>query len=228
MVRVVVAVAAFVLLAGCTDEPSVEPAPPTPTTPTAPEAIVEFVVLGSGDVPRTTASLIEDGDQVEGQVTLDECGFAFTSEADRVARRQVSIVRRGDSGRYSHEVVVYGSEAEARHALAEWRAAVRDCPADEFIKPDSPGLVPLRTEVLEFHPIESLPIRNNTVVRERVSTKRGRAAYLAAIYQQHGVVLSVSYLATTAEPSTEQVNRLTTLALEAAERMVTLPGGDLA
>jgi hypothetical protein len=228
MLRILVAVIALVLLTACTGDPQADPPPPTPTTPTAPEAIVEYVVLGSGDVPRTTARLIDGGDQVEGEVTLDECGYTFTSEDDRVARRQVNLVRRGDSGRYSHEVVVYGSEEEARHALAEWRAAVRDCPPDQFIKPDVPGLPALRTQVLELHPIESLPVRNNAVVRELVSTRSGRSAYLAAIYQQHGVVLSVSYLSTTDEPVPDQVNRLTEQARKAAERMVTLPGGDLA
>ena len=37
----------------------------------------------------------EDGDKVEGQVTLDLCGFPFASEANRTARWQVVVVPAG-------------------------------------------------------------------------------------------------------------------------------------
>ena len=226
MVRVYVA-AALVLLTACTGNRATEL--PTPTVSPSvgdPEQLVETVVVREGDVPRTTVRLIKGGAKVEGQVTLDECGFSFSSEARRVARRQVGVAFPGDKGSYSAEVVAYVTEDAARNAMREWRTAVRDCPQDEFIVPTEPDLPALRTEILELHAIESLPIPNNAVVRERVSTQEGRSLYLAAIYMQHGQVLSASYLSTTATPSKTQVDRLVSLAHIAGNRLVTLPGGD--
>jgi len=222
--RLATAAIALLLVAGCTDEPS-----STPEQPTGPDAAaqVELVVLTSADLPKgAEVELVPEGDVVEGQPTLDECGHDFVSEADRVARMQVSITYPEDAGRYSHEVVAYGTNEQALAALREWRAAVRDCPEDRFVEPDEPGFPAVRTELLELHPMSVLPVRDNSVARQVVTTERGESAYVAAIYQRYGRVLSASYLLTSAAPSRKQVGRLTEQAVTAGERLLTLPGGD--
>src|SRR5689334_25343281 len=77
----------------------------------APEARVEKVVLSDADVSANfQVALIDAGDEVEDQVTLDNCEYTFTSEKHRVARRQVDIrLTSGLSTGLFNEVVAYDS-----------------------------------------------------------------------------------------------------------------------
>lgn len=224
MGRLATVLAIASLLAACTDEPT--STTKQPTGPTAAEQ-VETVVLTPGDLPRgVDVELIPQGDVVEGETTLDECGHDFASEADRVARKQVSITYPGDLGSYSHEVVAYGTNEQAQGALREWRAAVRACPEDRFVAPDEPGFPPVRTQLLELHAMSVLAVPDNAVARQVLTTEKGESVYVAAIYQRYGRVLSASYLLTSASPSNRQVARLTDQAITASEHLLTLPGGE--
>ncbi|HET7690619.1 MAG TPA: hypothetical protein VFK41_09585 [Nocardioidaceae bacterium] len=224
MGRLATAVVIAALLAACTEDPR-----STTKRPTGPDAAeqVETVVVTTQDLPRgVEVELIPQGDVVEGQTTLDECGQEFPSEADRVARRQVTIAYPGDDGSYSHEVVAYGTNEQALAALHEWRAAVRSCPEDRFVAPREPGFPPVRTQLLELHAMSVLAVPDNSVARQVLTTEKGESVHVAAIYQRYGRVLSASYLLTSGPPTRRQVDRLTEQASSAGERLLTLPGGE--
>ena len=69
-----------------------------------------------------------DGHGAAGFVTLDMCGYRFTSEADRTGRLQVNYVRAGAPIKFSNEVVTY-AVGGARLALREINQAVDHCPS---------------------------------------------------------------------------------------------------
>jgi len=76
-----------------------------------------------------TVTLIPDGDKVTGQVTLDNCGYNFTTEAHRVARRQYGVLEGSDdTGLIERAGSPTTSAAQAAKALAQWHTAAAHCP----------------------------------------------------------------------------------------------------
>ncbi len=132
-VVVVVALAAGYLLFGRGSDPDVPAAAPVLT----PSAAVAHVALTTADLKGGLKTVvIKGGGQVKGQITFANCGYRFTSESHRVARRQVNIVSAaGDQTGVSNEVVVYDSAASAAKALAEVRAAAAHCPNRYVVDP---------------------------------------------------------------------------------------------
>ena len=64
----------------------------TSATPAGLGSALTRIALRKGDLATGyTLRLIPGGDTVRGEVTLDNCGFNFTTEAHRVARRQYAI-----------------------------------------------------------------------------------------------------------------------------------------
>src|SRR6185437_13940155 len=92
---------------------------------------LEKMALRTGDFQTGyTMKLIDGGDQVAGQVTLDNCGFTFSTEAHRVARREYGLVDSDDDPvGLSNELVAYDTTEEATKALAEWHASSINCPS---------------------------------------------------------------------------------------------------
>jgi hypothetical protein len=115
---------------------------------------VQRVALTTADLEGGMAvSLAKGGSVVKGQTTLGPCGYAYTSEAHRVARREVVVVTaaRQPTGIFN-EAVVYDSPASAAKSLSELRTALAHCPRT-FVH-ESGGSSPLvqfsrvRTQVL--------------------------------------------------------------------------------
>ncbi len=220
------ALAVLFAVAGCTGSP--KPVQPSPDPASAgPDASVTLVLLSKADLPPgSRVSLVPGGDAVDGQVTLDECGYTFTSEEARVARRQVDVAYPDEgTALYSNEVVAYDTSGHAELALQEWRSAVQRCPDDEFTKSAVAGIPDVRAELLEFHHLATLPISNNAVARQLLTTRKGRSLYVSVVYQQRGNLLDAHYLSTIDVPSEQQIQRLTQQARRTGERLATLPGG---
>jgi hypothetical protein len=105
-----------------------------------PQQIVQRTVVTTADLKGgLVTSMIAGGDKVAGQVTLSGCGYRFTSEAHRVARRQVNVLsaQRQMTG-LSNEVVAYDSAASAALAVKEFRSAVSHCPTS-YVEMSVPG-----------------------------------------------------------------------------------------
>jgi hypothetical protein len=173
-----------------------------------PAALVKQVALNTDDFPpRTKVKLYDAGDQVAGQVTLDFCGFDFTSEANRLARRQVAVLfPKAGKVSYSNEVVAYDTDAHAAAALQELRTSVATCPPYRFMGSAVKGVPAIRTAAHQVTD-KNLRVADNTVVTATLTARgahRNRNVRMVLYFQRQGAILSAIYFATPGKPSKEQ------------------------
>jgi hypothetical protein len=166
------------------------------TNPAGSGSSVERVVLRPSQVGRGyVLKVIPGGRSVQGQVTLDMCGFRFASEDRRTARLQAIYVRPGSKLALSNEVVSYrpgGAEA----AVREVAQAIRTCPRQPV--PSTVRGVPdlsFRITLLSNAGKRLLP--GAIVMRVTVSgtvngTKRTETSFV--VYQRSGDILSGIYV----------------------------------
>lgn len=133
-----------------------------------------------------------DGRGANGLVTLDLCGYRFTSEARRTGRLQVNYDGTGTVIKYSNEVVSY-APGGTRLALRELNQAVNRCPARP-VPSTVQGVPPLTYRITRLSTAGLLP--QTVALRINVSgVYKGKrfSETDAAIYQVHGNVLSGLY-----------------------------------
>lgn len=210
--------------AATTSAPSTQ-STPAPSTNAAPAvaALVEQVVLSDADVADGySVQLIDGGDQVTNQVTLDYCARHFASEAHRVVRRQVVLLdTTGASAGISNEVVGYDTPAHAAAALAELRAAVKSCPKHVFVKPVVAGQPAQRYDVSTLSSNGRLPAVANAVATSTVSAKGESGQYFSVeIFQVHGAVLDAVYVTAKGKPASGELAAATELAVITGQRLV--------
>lgn len=78
--------------------------------------------------PGYRRTMIPDGSQVTGQVTLDLCYYTFASESLRTARLQEAYIKTTAFPELSNEVVAY-KPGGTEEAMAELLHAAKDCPS---------------------------------------------------------------------------------------------------
>jgi hypothetical protein len=185
--------------------------------------VVEHVGLAETDLQGGyTVKLMPSGDQVVGQVTLDNCGYTFTTEAHRVARRQVNLVDpTGQPTGVSNEVVAYDNEASAARALDEFRASVTRCPKGVYVPSSVAGVPPLRYEQTKLTAVPSLPVKDNAMATLAVTPKgETQRAYLVAVFERRGAVLDATYLQpSSAAPTADDIAGLLALAATTGSRL---------
>jgi len=193
-----------------------------PTTAGDQAAAVRRVVLNAADLPAgQRVQLLDGGDQVTGQVTMDLCGFRFASEANRVARRQVVVVGPDDQTPASNEVVAYDTPAHAAQALNEWRHAARTCPRTWRTDPVADAPPARWTVTLRTAP--TLPVPDNAYTAAEVTLRDTTwHYYLLAILQRHTAVLDAVYYQATTPPGTAATRELIRLATITGTRLTTL------
>lgn len=133
-----------------------------------------------------------DGRGAEGFVTLDLCGYRFTSEARRTDRLQVNYDRPGAVIKYSNEVVSY-ARGGTLLALRELNQAVNRCPAKP-VESTVQGVPPLTYRITRLSTAGLLP--GAVALRINVSgVYKGKrfSETDAAIYQARGNILSAVY-----------------------------------
>ena len=133
-----------------------------------------------------------DGDGAKGFVTLDMCGYRFTSEAARTDRLQVNYDRAGAVIKYSNEVVSY-APGGTRLALRELNRAVNRCPSGP-VSSTVRGVPQLTYRITRLSTAGLLP--GAVALRINVSgVYKGKRFSVtdAAIYQVRGNVLSGLY-----------------------------------
>ena len=176
-------------------------------------ATLESIAITTTDLNTGySTKLYDGGDQVVGQVTLDNCGYTFTSEAHRVARRQYGIVdSTGQDTGGSNELVAYDSSASAALALTEWVASAATCPKTPVKSTVSgvPDLTMVVTMNQRANP--SLPIATNAVTVES-ATADGETDYLVTILQVKGRYLDALYADESSTPSSDDLDSLLELA----------------
>jgi hypothetical protein len=105
------------------------PGPTPSSTATGLGAELETLQPTGADLPDgTSMSLIDGGDQVTDQRTLDGwCSMSYASEKNRVERRQWDLVQGTQSTGLSIEVVAYATPDDAAAALAEFTTYSQAC-----------------------------------------------------------------------------------------------------
>jgi hypothetical protein len=142
--------------------------------------------------PGYRESVIPGGTKVQGQVTLDLCGYSFPSEQLRVARLQVAYDRTGKAVELSNEVVRY-RPGGAQQALRETAHAASFCP-DHPVPSNVAGLSRVTYRIATFADRGLLP--GALGLRVHFSgTYKGKqvSATAIVIYQVKGNVLSGVY-----------------------------------
>jgi hypothetical protein len=197
-------------------------ASPTPLVTQAPEDLVTRAGLVNGDLAGgQTVRLMDGGDQVDGQVTLDNCGFDFTTEAHRLARRQVLVLAaNGRKTGQSNEVVAYDSQGQAALALSQFRASVTRCPKHAFEASTVAGVPDLRYDVSKIATDAALPVKDNVVATIEVTPKgSNQHLYGVLIFQLRGTVLDGVYLLSDTKPTPRALAALRALATRTGRKL---------
>jgi len=194
---------------------------PSPTGPT-PASLVAQVGLKDADLANGfTVKLIPGGDQVSGQVTLDNCGYNFTTESHRVARRQVAMLdATGKDASASNEVVAYDSVEQATLALVELRASVAHCPKNIFVAGAVAGAPALRYDSSGLVTEPNLPVKDNTVLMERVTPKGStKPLFTVFVVERQGAVVDATYVLSTTKPTADELTSIMVLSSVTGKRL---------
>jgi hypothetical protein len=235
------ALAAVAVLSGCaasSSHPKSAPAAPVASsTPSATSSgggsaaqtpaqlgdVLESVALRASDLNSGyTVELIPDGDQVAGQVTLDNCGYNFTTEAHRVARRQYDVLEGSNDTGLMNELVAYDTPAQAAKALAQWHAAAAHCP-HTTIHSKVAAVPPMIEKILrDQRDLPGLPSSPNefTVMSGKVQGQG--TLYDLAILQVRGRFLDNIYLNSDRPFTTRETDVAAGLAVTTGKRLATL------
>jgi hypothetical protein len=178
--------------------------------------------LKATDLPAgNTFPLIDGGDQVAGQVTLDTCGFTFTTEPHRVARRQYAALdANGNYSGLSNELVAYDTPDNATKALGEWRTAVATCPHTQVTGSDPDDEPTVYTILSSANNVAALPVASNTVTSESQVSADG-TFYEITMLQQKGRYLDIVYADSDAAPTATDLQTAESIAAITGRRLAT-------
>lgn len=120
-----------------------QPAAPTPSTTNPPNTpanqALAGLVVGQADLPASySVRLIDGGNQVQGETTLDLCNGTFPSESMRTNRLQVVAVT-DQQATLSTEAVLYTNPAATAQAFKELASVAASCPSTPVRSPVGNG-----------------------------------------------------------------------------------------
>ena len=195
------------------------PAPESATPAQLGDTLTQIAVHAT-DMPKgVSVKLDTGGDQVAGHVTLDNCGYNFTTEAHRVARRQYNVVDATSAVvLWSNEVVAYDTPAHAAQALTEWHTAAATCPRKPVSVSGQPGvLTKITRNQLD---VGGLPAVDNALTMETATIPGPHTLYLVAILQVHGRYLDAVSLEDNRPITTQLVQATAGLAILTGRRLI--------
>jgi hypothetical protein len=217
----------FVFVSGGPSQPNaaLPVTPLTSPTPAVPAhgiaAVLEQDALRNTDFqPGYTVQLDQDGDLVLGQVTLANCGYNFTSERHRVARRAYEV--HNPDGQYrgvNNELVAYDKASEAALALRQWHKAAQRCTRHTVhTKIAGPGTPHAKEHVTRtaLHDRE-LPNKQNILTLETIKGKR--TLFFTAIIQRRGRILDCVEVLNSTRPDATEIDAELHLAIVTGLRL---------
>ena len=204
--------------------PSPRASNPVSNDPSAP--FLQRLVVRQPDVPPTnTVQLLDGGNQVSGQTTLDLCNGRYPSEALRSARLQVVEYDGGGAGVLSTEAVLYRHGSDAAQAMSEVRSVAAACPSKPVV---SPVGEPTITTRFQGAPDESWP-QVDGVARQAyaftTTDSLGVTEKHVAVYLQRGRVLEGVYFPAPegSQPAVEGQTTIAAITHVFEERIAALP-----
>jgi len=173
-----------------TSPPTPTTIPPAVSTDPAASQLDKLDVTPADAPPGYTVSLLESGNLVAGQVTLDLCNGTFPSESLRTARRQVDLDDQAQNTVLSTEAVLYTSPSATAQAFTELKARAADCPQAQFLPPPpgEEGLPPTKT-VFTTPPDGSWPAVagvDRLAYAFTTTDQQGNSLNSIAVYLRHG------------------------------------------
>ena len=235
LVSTALAIGVALSVAACGSSPSSAPSTtpvaakvaPKPAAPKKTSAVqgkhqVTVIALTTKDLSHGyRVKLDPKGDLVKNQVTFDNCGYAFTTEAHRVARHQTEVLNaKGQDTGLGNEVVAYDTAAQAKLALAQWRASLKRCHVGVAWQPHVAGTPALTYHHMAHGTVSALPAADNDVASFSVTAKGSKqVVYLTAIYQRFGNVIDATYYNSLAQPKADEVTAVVTLATITGRRL---------
>jgi len=162
--------------------------------PRTDEEVLDLVALDEADLPEGwTLDLIDGGDQVTNQVTMDMCGAHFESERMRTARRQLGALDPAGERWVGNESVLYRTATAAEGALVELRAAVRSCPKHRLVASDVAAMPPVR---YQLDLVEAAPegiTEDHVVIAGHLESADGERVPFAGVWQRRGRAMTAVY-----------------------------------
>lgn len=236
-----VGVAAWVLFGGgpargpsATSTPTIvapaveQPAPAPPARAETPRELavtLEQIALQTSDVNAPfEVQLMRGGDLVRGEVTLDNCGVRFATEAHRVVRRQYVVVDpQGNGTGVSNEVVAYDTAAHAAAALDEWKRAAQHCPSGLRHLPAA-GTPGFYEKILhEDDDATTLPNPSNAVTLAKITVPGKHVVYALAAIQIRGRILDAIWVNQNQFPTGSDIRATLAMAGITGGRLAELP-----
>jgi len=168
----------------------------TPTTtaqapPSSDTDALSHVILQQSDVgSNLTVVLLPNGDQVQGQPTLDLCNGTYATESLRAARLQDVAQDTNGTTVFSTEAVVYANAADSARAFSELKTVAAKCPHNPVV---SPVGEPTVTTHFDAAPDARWPAPpagvNRLAFSFTVTDQQGHAIPSLAVYLRRGPAL---------------------------------------
>jgi hypothetical protein len=209
--------------------PSPSASNPLSSDPSAP--FLQRLVVRQIDVPSgNTVQLLDGGNQVTGQTTLDLCNGTYPSEALRSARLQVVEYDGGGAGVLSTEAVLYRHGSDAAQAMNEIRSVAAGCPNRPVVSPVGEPTVTTRFQAA---PDSSWPHEPGVARQAYAFTTTdslGVTDTHIAVYLQRGRVLEGVYFPAPAgtQPAVDGQTTIAGIAQVFEQRIADLPAAAVA
>jgi hypothetical protein len=113
-----------------------------PAAATDADSAALAVALRAADLPAgwsVQANPVPDGDLAGNPSLAGICGYAFTSEAHRVAKHPVVALDSAGAAQLTSEAIAYDGAGAADTAVQELVRAFSGCPADQYTFVPGPG-----------------------------------------------------------------------------------------
>lgn len=216
--------------------PPVQPAPVPRVVPSTPASndpsasILQGLVVRQPDVPSSSiVQLLDGGNLVVGQTTLDLCNGRYPSEDLRTARLQVVEYARDGSVPLSTEAVLYRTPADAAQAMQEVSSVAAHCPHSPVVSPVGEPTVMTHFLTRPDGSWKSTPGVERQAYAFTTSDTFGTSQQQVAVYLRRGRLLEGLYFHAPVGPQ-PAVNGATTvgdIVTVFEKRIAAVPGGKI-
>jgi hypothetical protein len=175
------------------------PLAPTPQSSTPqsrdPDAnVLQRLVVRQNDVVSpNSVQLLDGGNQVSGETTLDLCNGSYPSESLRTARLQVVEYDGTGSAVFSTEAVLYKTPQSAAQAMREVRSVAASCPSSPVTSPVGEPTVTTHFQAAPDKSWQAVPGVERAAYAFTTTDDFGETDQRIAVYVHRGRVLEGLY-----------------------------------